>query len=296
MSLDLATCCVKQVNSLRVPLLLKLFIAIALVAWSSFGCQFPERPKRITISNAPPFKPQQSPQFKSFEQALEAVVSVSRDHLALPVVDPVHLNLYKNSLSFAVYGFGYATLPIDVARMSATARNNSIHVDLEKRGEDRGPELLTTLAHEYAHSVNFFIAGREPPGSRWLSEGFAEWVAAKVLAALGWQDYEITRHRAYQELYRFRESLAFNDNEAWTSLFAKPQGRVKTYTLGFAYVDRLIHGNGITAMLQYLRSGDFVQSFGISQGQFIDDFRKDLGIAIQTHSGSSVYARPDWKL
>jgi hypothetical protein len=77
---------------------------------AALGCQIPERPKRIAISNVPAFRPAKAAYIQSFEQAVAAVITVAREDLNLPVVDSVDLHLYKNSLSFAVYGFGWTTL------------------------------------------------------------------------------------------------------------------------------------------------------------------------------------------
>jgi hypothetical protein len=117
------------------------------------GCGFPERPEEITISKAAVFKPAIPSEIKTFEQALTAIITICRDDIGLPVVDPLYVKLYKNSVSYAFYGRGWRTLPYDVANSTAFARNNEINIDLEKAGRDRATSIWL-LAHEYAHNVH----------------------------------------------------------------------------------------------------------------------------------------------
>jgi hypothetical protein len=276
-------------------LFFKISIALLVTLLSILGCEFPERPRRITISSPRSFKPLRPSELKSLEQALEMVVTVARDDLGLPVVDPIHLNLYRNSLSFAAYGYGYTTLPVDVSNTSAMARGSSIHVDLEKSGVRPGPGWVASLAHEYGHTIQASIAGEKGLQIHWLVEGFAEWVSAKVLDSLGWQSYQVSRYRAYQELDRHRDLLTFNSGDGWQHLLAEPRGRIRSYTLGFAFADKLIQEKGLSVMLDYLRSGDFERSFGISQSKFFDDFQNDLIMGRPSQILSELFLRPDWR-
>jgi len=250
----------------------------------------------MAISNVPTFRPANPADILSFEQAVAAVITVARDDLKLPVVDQVNLNLYKNSLSFAVYGFGYTTLPIDVVNATATAIGSTIHIDLQKTQGYLWPGLVNVLAHEYAHTIHYSLAGREFSRSNWFSEGFAEWVSAKVLDVLGWQEYGLSRYRVYQELFRHQELLPSDNLVDWNSLRAKPKGSIRTYSVGFGLVDRLIQMRGLSAMMEYLRSGDFEHSFGVSQKAFIEAFKEYVGSINPGQPASVIIPRPDWKV
>ena len=72
----------RWVSSLPSLMLLSLCLA----------CDIPERPKTTTISNPPAFRPSSPKDVKTPEQALGAIITVCRDALHLPVVNPVHLS------------------------------------------------------------------------------------------------------------------------------------------------------------------------------------------------------------
>ena len=113
----------RWVSSLPSLMLLSLCLA----------CDIPERPKTTTISNPPAFRPSSPKDVKTPEQALGAIITVCRDALHLPVVNPVHLSVYKNTASYAFYGYGWSTLPFDV--------RNSCSISLKgpTRFQRRGP-------------------------------------------------------------------------------------------------------------------------------------------------------------
>ncbi|HTM06914.1 MAG TPA: hypothetical protein VL754_00850, partial [Verrucomicrobiae bacterium] len=163
-------------------------------------CGIPRPPQDITVSHPVAAKIPHPDQIKNIEQAVAAIIGVCRDDLHLPIVDPVTVHLYENSTSYALYGYGHGVFPIDVANQVATARAQDILIDLGKVDKARAHSILL-LAHEYGHVIHYNIAGEARlPAFVW--EGFADWVAARVLHSLGWQDYEISVHRAQRELLR----------------------------------------------------------------------------------------------
>jgi hypothetical protein len=194
-----------------------------------------------------------------------------------------------------VYGFGYTTLPIDIINTTAIASGSTIHIDLQKTQGYLWAALVGVLAHEYAHTIHHSLAGRESWRWNWFSEGFADWVSAKVLDVLGWQEYGLTRYRVHQEL-RHQKLLPSDNLENWNSLRAKPKGRIRTYSLGFGLLDRLIEMRGPSAMMEYLRSGDFERSFGVSQKAFVAAFKQYVSSINPSQRASVTIARPDWKV
>ena len=94
-----------------------------------FGCDVPELPKIITISNTPVFRPSSPQEIDSLEQAMATIITVSRDNLDLPTVDPITIHLYKNTKSFGIL-FGRNNW-MDVEGIGATAKGRDIHIDLE---------------------------------------------------------------------------------------------------------------------------------------------------------------------
>ncbi len=225
---------------------------------------------------------------------MAAIITVCREDVGLPVVDPLYIVLHKKEDTTF---FIFKTHPANVA---ALADAKKIHVNLEKiRGTPWG-ELLPLLAHEYGHNVEYGLAGGKLRGTTWFSEGFAEWVAAKVLDALGWQTYETTLRRVNLELARHRALVAelsnLPDGRDWISVVKKPKGGIPTYILAFAAVDKLIKKKGIASAIDYIKSGNFESSFGESQAEL----KTDLGnFGWETKPGATnkvAIRKPDWKV
>ena len=136
-------------------------------------------------------------------------------------------------------------------------------------------------------------------GGYWFTEGFADWVSAKVLNELGWQDYATTLHRARQELIRHRELLPMLSGLAtttWARELDRPKGRIRTYSLALLAVDRLIQRKGLSATIEYLKSGKFEESFGMSREDYTLDFDKYISELPGPGQTRFSVQRPDWKI
>ena len=169
------------------------------------GCDFPHPPQTITVSHPRAMRPSKPSDIKSLEEAMAAVMTVCREDLHLPVVDPIQLLLYKNTASFASYGHGWRSLPIDMDNITAFTETGKIHINLEKTYGKEWGGLIDLLAHEYGHAIESVIGKRHTSG--WFIEGFASWIAARVLNRLGWQDYALALERAKLELINHRDVL-----------------------------------------------------------------------------------------
>ena len=168
-------------------LFLKVNASIAAVLLLTFvvgGCGIPHRPTVVTISKTPPFRPSSPTDIHSVEQAFDAIITVCRNDLGLPTVDPLYIHLYRNTTSFALYGQGWRTLPLDVANLIAFTDGNTIHINLEKLGNYSWGDLVLVLAHEYAHVIEKSLPGPSHHVKLWFYEGFADWVGFKVRITL----------------------------------------------------------------------------------------------------------------
>lgn len=261
------------------------------------ACDFPREPRVVTISNPPVVRPSKPSDIKTLEEVMATIVTICREDLNLPAPDPIKLRLYKNAASFASYGQGWRSLPIDLENITAFTRNDTIHINLGKTDGEKWEKLIGLLAHEYGHAIEAAISN----GSRssWFSEGFAIWVAARVSHSLGWRDYRLTLERAQIELISNYDRLKRLDNldRQWQGLLDKPKGFIETYVLGFFATARLIDRQGLSATLEYIKNGDFNKSFDMSQEAFTADLAVHLSSLVppkKTHP--AVMQKPDWKI
>lgn len=276
-----------------------LFTGLALVALSRMilGCGFPERPEVITVSQPPTSRPAKPSDLKTVAEAMAAIMTVCREDLHLSIVEPLQLFLYKDTASFEAYGQrGVATNWI------AYAQGKNLHINLgeirRRRGKSEFFALVTILAHEYGHVIQnaFARTGLKLDLPLWFKEGFADWVAAKVLDSLGWQDYGLTLHRAKLELAHNRDLLTSLDGLDWLNWHAlvdKPKGYVRTYILAFVAVDRLMETGDSSATLQHLKTGDFAKIFHRSQDVFQPDFQNHLSKS-NPPKGEIAMPKPNW--
>ena len=279
-----------------------LLTGLALIAATSMllGCDLPERPEAITISQPPRSRPAKPSDVKTIEEAMAAIMTICREDLDLPIVDPIQLVLYKDTVSFEAFGRPTTT------NLIAYAQGKTFHINLEKTLGRRsvrseGLALVEILAHEYGHVILNALARSGPrPNSRssWFEEGFAGWVAAKVLDSLGWQDYRLTLHRAELELAHNRDLLTpleRLDWLTWPSLAGKPMGYIRTYILAFVAVDRLIEiqMKGFSATLQAFKTGNFAKTFEESRDGFLTEFQNYLSNLNPPHD-SIAMQKPIW--
>lgn len=280
------------------------WLACSLLALAFLGCTIAEPPRIIPVSNPAVFRPKSPQQVKSLEQAMAAVMTVCSQDLGLPVVEPFYLHLYKDANAYAAYTFGFARLPEQIVRLTlALPQENRLHINIERtRGQPWG-SLLRILAHEYAHNVEYVLISSARPWIQWIREGFADWVAAKVLDSLGWENYSTELARARQELSRYKGSLPkltlVEDSRVWLNMVDQPKGKIITYKLAFIAVDKLIEKRGLSGMMNYFRSDDFQGSFGLTWSDFeteLTSILTDLGEARAGIRKGSKAERPEWKV
>jgi hypothetical protein len=260
------------------------------------ACGMPEHPKDITISKLPAFRPSDPNEISTIEQALAAIITVSRDNLGLPVVDPLHVRLYKNGASLHFYGYGWRTMPT-VSNEIAFARKNEIHIDVSEVPEAQWRNAVWVLAHEYAHTIHYHVSDR--PAAEWLAEGFVDWVAAKVLDVLKWQDYDITLHRTKQELRHWNvlpEIAFFRQGAYWNRTIGQYQGWIKTRDVAFLAMNRMVEMKGLAGVLQFLRKRDFEGIFGKSFEEFVIDLKNSLMEIPLPKKDAITMSQVDWKI
>src|SRR5690242_15086741 len=276
--------------------------SVVLLALAVAGCSLHEPARVIPIKNAPEFRPLGPHQVKTLPEAIAAIVTVCTKDLEMPPVEPLYVHLYKDIDSYTYYTGKFFTTQENKPRLTlALPHENQLHISLATaRGQVWGA-LLRVLAHEYGHNIEYVLsAGATVP--RWISEGFAEWVAAKVLDKLGWETYASSLGRAERELSRYEyHPPLLSDLEAdggWSAVSSQPKGRVGTYDLAFFAVDRLIGNKGAQAAMDYFESRDFAGAFGRTQDAFERSIAAELDRIYNATARlpSSFQAeKPEWK-
>ena len=236
---------------------------------------------------------------------MAAIMTVCSKDLGLPVVEPFYLHLYQDANAYAAYTYGFARLREDIVRITlAVPQENRLHINMERaRGQSWGT-LLRLLAHEYGHNVEYVLIGSTRAWSQWIREGFADWVAAKVMDSLGWESYSSSLSRAQRELSRYGSSLPrlsqIENTADWLRALDQPKGKVGTYDLAFLAVHRLIEKRGAAGMMDYFQSEDFPGSFGLTWSDFERELQgalNEIAAANKVSSGDlRAQPKPEWKV
>lgn len=273
---------------------------IVILVLLTSACDSPERPQVIRISNSAVFRPASPKEVDSIENAMASVITVCRDFLGLPCVDPVSVHLYKNAASLAYYAFAPQLPPGEVETLTAFARDSDIHINIKATQGEPWGLLVPLLAHEYAHNIHYSLTNNVPRFPVWFTEGFGVWVAAKTLHSLGWKDYDKALHAARQELIRYRHVLRdlslLNDSRSWKQISEEPYGWLRTYTVAFVAVHNLIERGGPGALIEYLKSGNFEASFQISSERFLSEFQTFLAGTTPQEKVPFTFPKPAWKI
>jgi hypothetical protein len=258
------------------------------------GCT-PVPPKVINITKAEDYRPSTPGSIKTVQQAIAAVMTAAADS-GLPKIDSLSLWLYENSEAFAYWGRGNAELH-EVANEAAFTKADSIHINLGSSAATRWGSGAAVLAHEFGHVIHNSLVRNEIEAPVWFREGFAEWVAAKVMDSLKWRSVDVTTRRAWRELKHngsFDRSVLL-DYKNWKSRLEKPEGFVATYGVAFVAVDRLIGRRGLAAAIEYSKTGEFEKSFGQSFSDFETELEKSVTEKVHSKSEFSV-GKPEWQV
>jgi len=241
-----------------------------LLILTCFGCALQSRPQVLAFSDLAPFRPQAPEQITNYRDAVATVVSVSKQ-LGLPTVDPLYLKLYRNDEQFVE---GLINARVEPALAQDTAKfawgmgqPQNILINAGKLEGYPKKSVLRFIAHEYAHLLEYAVSGNQPSPAQWIREGFAEWLAAKVIDALGWGSYDSELKRAETSVHRLAFLPKISDLvtlNQWVKSRNTPQGSILTYRLAFVLADRLIQKRGPLALIDYFRTHDFKSSFGVS--------------------------------
>jgi hypothetical protein len=230
-----------------------------------------------------------------YEAATKAIARVMVEELKLPPIETV-LIVYP---SLPEYESGIAT-ELGSTPEHAAGRTHTValaHCKYKKvlvngHGLSRQPwsGRVKILAHEMTHITQFALANsRCAPAHPWLSEGFANWVAYKVLEALKLDSFAGGKETFLASVGRFKSSqtlplLSQMSSSADWEYLVRSLGTDATYAQAFLAVDFLIERKGFPAVIKYFgmfdRASDlrsnFTAAFGEDVSRFEQAFRAHL--------------------
>jgi hypothetical protein len=229
-------------------------------------------------------------QIGSYAEALATTLSVMEREIGLPrpqarvVFVPDQARFEAQLLQI-----GY---PVDLAKnaaqlMNAIGGHRAILINEERLSRQDWPGRMVTLAHELTHVLQYELGGGTRGSSaQWLREGFAEWVALRVMAALGHADPADVRRQAIMRVRtaspdeRFARLEALATFPAWVDQSRGPAGS-RLYDFALVGAMALVERHGVDAVLGYFRrfatrqdpAANFLDAFGETEPAFEETFR-----------------------
>jgi hypothetical protein len=257
-----------------------------------------------------------------YPQTLAAIVFVMTRDLKLPAADGT-VTFYPNSMVLesaliAEYEKDFEQLerqlgPKEKERFQATKTENialaarqrattAVAVGMYKRVlvnelilvRYSWSERIRVLAHELTHTVEKnLVDGQLMSADLWLVEGFAEWVAYKVLDALDIESFAQGRKQAIDVTVKARQYQTFPSltqlvtGTEWLT-WARTLGREATYGQALLAVDFLIEQKSLSAVVEYFRlfgklnnrERNFVTAFGEPVSAFEEEFSQHLQVLL----------------
>ena len=229
----------------------------------------------------------------SWPQALATVLDVFERRLNFPRLR-VQMVLAPDQRSFeeVLLEQGYApTLARDTAvAMRAVGGHELILINEGRLTGDAWPQRVALLAHELTHVLQYAVTGgRRGTSDQWLREGFATWVEARALDALG----DVDASRVFTETFARVRDLGPDRLPPLVELATFPdwlahnRGRRpgELYLQALAAVTLLIERHGANQVFHYFarfatredRAENFREAFGPGGLEAFDrEFRESL--------------------
>lgn len=230
-------------------------------------------------------------QIFDYRTAAVTVASVSEHVLGFPQF-PVTFRFYPHRDAFerALLESGYdAALARSTAKMmTAVGGHRGVLLDGSKLDVLPWPERVALLAHEMGHSLQYELGGGwRGTSDQWLREGFAEWLAVRVLQRLEHVRMDGVRRARRSDLRAagrsrvppLAELVTFPQ---WVQAGERYGGGI--YTMSFLAVDFLIERHGVPAVLDYFKrfaaSQDRMANFRAVFGEDLHGFEAALLAAL----------------
>jgi hypothetical protein len=228
----------------------------------------------------------------TYQDAVDTIVSVMAQDLKIPIPN-TSFTLYFYSYREA-YAQGltekFDTDPVvareiaksSLGRIRQTHEGKQLLVNEEILEQLQWPDRINVLAHELTHIVQYELAGGRLAGDLWLIEGFADWVASRVLEALGLDTFSRRKNQKIAQVRRehtpppLAQMATVQD---WDALSAR-HGGASAYGQAFLATDLLIQQHSLASIIEYFRrvnrASSRLQHFQAIFGEGLSVFERDF--------------------
>lgn len=243
-------------------------------------------PLELQLPSGPGGTPVAASGIRHYPEAVQAIVDALAGPLGLPV-PAYRMEVHSEPAEFEQALVRHLGVSAETARQAggfakAAVGNRRILVNDTLMSRLPWPERLLTLAHEMAHASQLELARhRSLVRNQWLVEGFAEWVAFRVVQELGTHSLADERASMLRRVRGARDGpglapLADLDTLAQWVREREKRGFDAAYPYAYLVTDVLIERHGYERVLDYFRrhraGGEsavhFQSAFGESMAQF----------------------------
>ena len=259
--------------------------AILLIVTAVFasGCAVSHEPQLVSVPQ-PGLRPaSRLEQIGDYRTAAATVLAVSEQDLGFEAF-PITFRFYPHGDAFekALLASGYdpALARATAGTMTAVGGHRGVLLNALKLSALPWAERVALIAHETGHSLQYELGGgRRGASDQWLREGFAEWLALRVLARLGSVDLAAVRRAREAEVRLAGRSklpplatlVTFPE---WVRA-GERHGAV-LYAWSFLAVHLLVERHGAAAVLDYFKrfagSDDRIGNFRAAFGKDLESF------------------------
>jgi hypothetical protein len=263
------------------PQFVHFSVAVASAAMLATACaSVPATTEIVSVAGGRPT----SPRSERYASDVAAIADAFQSALKLPPVE-VPLVLFPNRKSFAegLVERGYTPELADTASsFDAIGGASAVLVNAQVVDRYDRRRRVQLLAHELVHSMQYvFGGGTRGASEQWLREGFADWVAARVVAQLKLASIDAIREEVLSPLSSLQAGTRITPLEnlstfpQWANAQRRTDGRL-LYAQAFLGSEWLVEKHGTARMVRYFelfaagtdRRQAFQESFGLTVEAF----------------------------
>jgi hypothetical protein len=267
------------------------------------GCAAVPREAQITVT--PGGERPVTAHIGDYQTAVDAIVSVMTEDLQIPLPETSFtLYFYPYREAFAqgltekfntdpalAREIGKSAL----GRIRQTKEGKLLLVNEEMLDSLSWPARIHVFAHELTHIAQYELAQGQLAGDLWFIEGFADWVAYRVLEVLGLDTFSRRRDQKIAQVTREDEHLPrpslsqMVTVKDWDALSAR-YGSAIPYAQAFLATDLLVQQHGVTSVINYFRrvshSTDRLENFQAAFGEELLTFEDEFTAYVEhLHGG-----------